>query len=149
MNDSDYLGQGTGCGMSLDANMHQASSEWSNNTNRRSRKPYTISKPRQSWSETEHMAFVRALELYKRDWPRIKEHIGTKSVVQIRSHAQKYFLKLQRQGRTDMIPKARPKKKSKFPYPKYQKESSDCDGIENNRQYYVSFRVTGIPIFLQ
>ncbi|KAF6002742.1 hypothetical protein F1559_002676 [Cyanidiococcus yangmingshanensis] len=74
---------------------------------RRPRKPYRLLKPREAWTAEEHERFVEALQLYERDWKRIEEYIGTKSVVQIRSHAQKYFLKLQRSDQSAWIPPAR------------------------------------------
>ncbi len=99
------------------------------------RKPYTITKQRERWSEDEHARFLDALKLHGRAWRKIEEHIGTKSAVQIRSHAQKFFSKLQRetarlketgadtgQGTDSQnqmnIPPARPKRKPNHPYPR-------------------------------
>jgi len=35
-----------------------------------------------------------AVRLYGKNWSRVEEHIGTRDGAQIRSHAQKYYLKL-------------------------------------------------------
>ncbi|KAJ8466485.1 hypothetical protein OPV22_029037 [Ensete ventricosum] len=93
----------------------------------RIRKPYTITKQRERWSEEEHRKFLEALQLYGRAWRRIEEHVGTKTAVQIRSHAQKFFSKVVREsGSGDStgtlkaieIPPPRPKRKPVHPYPR-------------------------------
>ena len=38
--------------------------------------------------------FIKGLELYGKGWKKIAGLIKTRTVVQIRTHAQKYFLKL-------------------------------------------------------
>ncbi|KAI4966544.1 hypothetical protein ZWY2020_040556 [Hordeum vulgare] len=48
------------------------------------RKPYTITKQRERWTEAEHKRFLEALKLYGRAWQRIEEHVGTKLAVQIK-----------------------------------------------------------------
>ena len=95
------------------------------------RKPYTITKVRERWTEEEHERFLAALKLYGRAWRKIEAYIGTKSAVQIRSHAQKFFSKLQRESEranaaggdgsdsgVTVIPPARPKRKPAHPYPR-------------------------------
>jgi SHAQKYF class myb-like DNA-binding protein len=94
-----------------------------NGSPKRTRKPYTSSKPREKWTDQEHELFVEALKLHGRQWSKVEEHIGkcassqqdvwlampraacshlslagTKTVVQIRSHAQKFFQKQERDG---------------------------------------------------
>ncbi|XP_071711687.1 protein REVEILLE 6-like isoform X3 [Rutidosis leptorrhynchoides] len=81
------------------------------------RKPYTITKSRESWTEPEHDKFLEALQLFDRDWKKIEAFIGSKTVIQIRSHAQKYFLKVQKSGTNEHLPPPRPKRKAAHPYP--------------------------------
>lgn len=78
---------------------------------RKPRKPYTITKARECWSAEEHHRFLRALELYSRDWKRIEAHVRTKTVLQIRSHAQKHFYKVQKNKTGEYVPPARIKRR--------------------------------------
>jgi len=92
------------------------------------RKPYTITKQRERWTDEEHEKFLDALKRFGRAWRRIEEHIGTKTAVQIRSHAQKFFSKIEREqsngcagasGEESIsIPPPRPKRKPSHPYPR-------------------------------
>ncbi len=46
------------------------------------------------WTPEDHELFIQGLKLYNRQWKAISELIQTRTVVQIRTHAQKYFQKL-------------------------------------------------------
>ncbi|CAN8075653.1 unnamed protein product [Agarophyton chilense] len=70
------------------------------------------------WSPTEHQRMLEGLRLFKRDWAKVTEHVGTRSTAQVRSHAQKYFDKVVREKTDDYVPRARPKRKSAAPYPR-------------------------------
>eukprot|EP00268_Persea_americana_P060914 TRINITY_DN763_c0_g2_i1.p1 TRINITY_DN763_c0_g2~~TRINITY_DN763_c0_g2_i1.p1 ORF type:complete len:326 (-),score=60.22 TRINITY_DN763_c0_g2_i1:466-1443(-) len=96
----------------------------SDDPNKKIRKPYTITKSRESWTEQEHDKFLEALQLFDRDWKKIEAFVGSKTVIQIRSHAQKYFLKVQKNGTSEHVPPPRPKRKAAHPYP--QKASKNA-----------------------
>ncbi|KAI3498272.1 hypothetical protein L1887_34043 [Cichorium endivia] len=92
------------------------------------RKPYTITKSRQNWTDIEHDKFLEALQLFDRDWKKIEAFVGSKTAIQIRSHAQKYFLKVQKSGTNEHVPPPRPKRKAAHPYPHKapKEEISQC-----------------------
>ncbi|TKY44895.1 REVEILLE 7 [Spatholobus suberectus] len=106
------------------------------------RKPYTITKQREKWTEEEHQKFLEALKLYGRGWRQIEEHIGTKTAVQIRSHAQKFFSKVVRESegsaessiRPINIPPPRPKRKPLHPYPRKSVDSFKGHTIPNETE---------------
>ena len=100
----------------------------------KTRKPYVITKQRERWTPEEHERFLEALQIFGRQWRKIEEYIGTKTAVQIRSHAQKFFTKIEREGNKGgkgpdgksngmsiYIPPPRPKRKPSHPYPKKAK----------------------------
>lgn len=48
------------------------------------------------WTKEEHEAFLSALQLYGKEWKKVAARVKTRTVVQTRTHAQKYFQKLQK-----------------------------------------------------
>ncbi|DBA73653.1 TPA: hypothetical protein ACH3X2_009637 [Trebouxia sp. C0005] len=75
----------------------------------KSRKPYKITKPRERWSEEEHEKFLEAIDRFGRNWKDIVSFVGTRSVSQVRSHAQKHFIRLEKKGLGSVVPPARRK----------------------------------------
>ena len=62
------------------------------------KKPSKSSSLHGRWTDEEHRLFLEGIELFKKDWRSIERHIGTRTCSQIRSHAQKYFLRIERQS---------------------------------------------------
>lgn len=46
------------------------------------------------WTQEEHERFIQGLELYGKKWTKVAEVVRTRTTVQVRSHAQKYFQKV-------------------------------------------------------
>ena len=46
------------------------------------------------WSKHEHDVFINGLRKHGKEWKVIAALVGTRTVVQIRTHAQKYFQKV-------------------------------------------------------
>jgi len=43
-----------------------------------------------------------ALSLFGKDWKKVEQHIGTRSGAQIRSHAQKFFYRIEKEVGQDV-----------------------------------------------
>ena len=52
------------------------------------------------WTREEHFRFLEALKLFGKEWKRVQQHVGTRSSTQARSHAQKFFVKLEKKQKT-------------------------------------------------
>eukprot|EP01029_Cantina_marsupialis_P019347 TRINITY_DN4497_c0_g1_i1.p1 TRINITY_DN4497_c0_g1~~TRINITY_DN4497_c0_g1_i1.p1 ORF type:complete len:369 (+),score=98.86 TRINITY_DN4497_c0_g1_i1:49-1155(+) len=50
------------------------------------------------WTKDEHAAFLEALKKFGKDWKNIATQIDTRTVVQVRTHAQKYFQRMNKQN---------------------------------------------------
>ncbi len=48
------------------------------------------------WTSLEHSLFLNALRKYGREWKKVAAMVRTRTVVQTRTHAQKYFQKIQK-----------------------------------------------------
>jgi SHAQKYF class myb-like DNA-binding protein len=48
------------------------------------------------WTKEEHEAFLQGLQKYGKEWKKVAAKVRTRTVVQTRTHAQKYFQKLQK-----------------------------------------------------
>lgn len=70
------------------------------------------------WTDEEHAKFLEGLEKFGRAWTKVAEHVGTRSVMQIRTHAQKWDEK-----EVVVKPKATPAKGTKKT--RAEKESSE------------------------
>jgi SHAQKYF class myb-like DNA-binding protein len=56
------------------------------------------------WTDEEHDKFLQGLERYGRNWVKVSEIVGTRTTIQVRSHAQKYLLKENQGKRHDLNP---------------------------------------------
>ena len=54
------------------------------------------------WTKEEHDAFLQGLQLYGKEWKKVAAKVRTRTVVQTRTHAQKYFQKLQKSVRDNL-----------------------------------------------
>ena len=62
------------------------------------------------WTAEEHEEFIKCLAIYGREWKKVSERITTRTAAQIRSHAQKYFQKIEA-GETFSPPPAKKARK--------------------------------------
>jgi SHAQKYF class myb-like DNA-binding protein len=97
------------------------------------------------WSKGEHQKFIKgkspilkcttfyriALSLFGRDWKKVEVYIGTRSGAQIRSHAQKFFTRIEKEYAGDVDSYIN--KKAKEIEDRSQNEQ-EIDGDESNQQ---------------
>ena len=52
------------------------------------------------WNQDEHIRFIKGCLLYGNNWKKVKKYVKSRSSAQIRSHAQKYLIKLNKKYHT-------------------------------------------------
>lgn len=103
------------------------------------------------WTQDEHQRFLEAIEKFgKKDVKAIAQYVGTRNATQVRTHAQKFYAKLDR-DRTGINPENKKKKKRTS---KEGEESSSPHGSVDDEQeaeddeeepLYVDNRVAPVP----
>lgn len=79
-----------------------------NNHKRKKRHYESVSKIKQSkgiyntgrWTRQEHFKFLEALKLFGKEWQKVQQHVFSRTSTQARSHAQKFFGKLEKKQLT-------------------------------------------------
>lgn len=46
------------------------------------------------WTTAEHNKFIEAVEKYGKNWGQVQRKVRTRSLLQVRSHAQKVFMSM-------------------------------------------------------
>lgn len=65
------------------------------------KKPESSSKTNNGrWTGAEHFRFLEALKTYGKEWQKVQSHVDSRTSTQARSHAQKFFLKLEKANLT-------------------------------------------------
>jgi len=49
------------------------------------------------WTKDEHTRFVEGLKIYGKNWKKVEDHVSSRSGAQIRSHAQKFFNRIEKE----------------------------------------------------
>ena len=58
------------------------------------------------WTNEEHDLFLHCLKVFGKDWKKFADVMRTRSVIQIRTHAQKYFQKVARETGAGKLPES-------------------------------------------
>mmetsp|Transcript_11110 Transcript_11110/g.34062 ORF Transcript_11110/g.34062 Transcript_11110/m.34062 type:complete len:286 (+) Transcript_11110:433-1290(+) len=60
----------------------------------RDRERQSSKTPKRYWGADEHQRFLEGLQRYGKDMNAVARHVGTRSATQVRTHAQKHFLRM-------------------------------------------------------
>ncbi len=52
------------------------------------------------WTKEEHKRFIEALDKFGKNWKKVEAYVGSRTGTQVRSHAQKYFMKTKEDSRS-------------------------------------------------
>lgn len=86
-------------------------------------KPGKCSANRGRWTDTEHLLFLKAIQKHGKKWELVSQMLKTRSVVQVRTHAQKYFIKLDKAKNEKLIETHASRLRNKAPMPIVTPES--------------------------
>lgn len=101
------------------------------------------------WTNEEHNKFLEGMEKFGKNWKKIQQYIGTRSGTQIRSHAQKYFMKQKGLVETDELSPPRKHSGSKSDEAKEVVESTPEPVKENPEISLQEFASSFFPISSQ
>ncbi len=85
------------------------------------------------WTKQEHQRFIEAINLFGKNWKKVQDHVGTRTGAQIRSHAQKFFTRLEREINKENIPDQRKENTSKLPESD-EKPDKDSDSLKVDKK---------------
>jgi len=106
-----------------------------NNLTSANKNIYPFTKNPGRWSTIEHQKFIKGsiyqgLIHYGKNWPKIEQMVGNRTSSQIRSHAQKFFYKLQKKfGDEDPLQIVRSQKLNEI-YPKILNQIDDSENSQ-------------------
>jgi SHAQKYF class myb-like DNA-binding protein len=83
--------------LQLDQNIESPLSEKSSPPLTKPRYGKSSKKTTGRWTKEEHQRFIEGLKKFGKNWKQVEEFVGTRNGTQIRSHAQKFFLRLERE----------------------------------------------------
>ena len=96
------------------------------------------------WTMEEHRLFMDGLQIHGKNWKQLESYISTRTSSQIRSHAQKYFNKCEKEQLSPLIIST---SINKFPEPKnriHSKSIASKETIDKNMRGGITSRYSNI-----